>query len=145
MTNKNSILDCYLTNRPPSYETVSKHMAEKGHDITIKEYIESCKKNSLIPDVDDVYIKIVEGNATLEDINMILEDVVDSVEERIKRKTRINVTDRHISHGGKQRLGGSRMSGRVNPKKSRSDHTQEHGASKHAHDRSTKTQRRKAE
>lgn len=144
MTNKTEFLNVLLTSRSPSYESVKDLMSQNGHDVTIKEYIETCKKNSLIPDIDDIYINIVEGKTTIEDINIILEDVVDSVAERIKRKTRVNPTSKHISHGGKQKLGGSRMAGRVNPKKSRSDNTQKHGSSEHAHDRSTKSQRRRS-
>jgi hypothetical protein len=108
----------------------------------------------MTPDIDNIYVRIVEGNITISDVNLILEDattedavaedVVDSVEDRIKRKTRVGVSDKHISHGGRQKLGNSSMSSRVNPKRQRSDHTQHHGAAKHAHDRSTKTQRRNA-
>ena len=72
----------------------------------------------------------------------LFEDVVDSVRERIKRRTRISVTDRHISHSGRQKLGSPNIKGRVAPKKSRANHTQDHGRAKHGHDKSTKTQRR---
>jgi hypothetical protein len=145
MSDKLHKLNVILTSRSPSYDLVYDLMKESGHELTIREYINSCKKNSLIPDIEQEYIKIAEGDTTLEELNAILEDVVDSVEERIKRKTRVNPTSKHITHGGKQRLGGARMAGRVNPKKSRSSNTQKHGSSSHAHDRSTKTQRKNAD
>ena len=74
--------------------------------------------------------------------DQLLEDVVDAVRERIKRRTRISPTDSHITHGGRQRLGSPNIKGRVSPKRKRSTHTQDHGRAKHGHDKSTEQQRR---
>lgn len=126
----------------PSFEKVRIILEEKGVMITPKEYIIACSENGLKPDIDIVYIKLMESTATIDDVNMLLEDVVDSVRDRIQRKVRKNPTSGHITHGGHQKLGSTSMLSRTSPKRKRDDSTQSHGRSEHGHDKSTKKQRR---
>lgn len=128
----------------PSFDKVCEILEGKGVNISPRDYIAACKSNNLNPDIDPVFIKIAESTVTADDVNLVLEDVVDAVRERIMRRVRKSVTKGHITHGGKQRLGGERMDGRVKPKRDRSDNTQKHGRGTHGHDKSTKRQRAKA-
>ena len=144
-TNKSEWVRCTFTQQAASFEKVQEILEEKGVEITPKDYIEACKANGLTPDINPVFVKIAEGTATLEDVNMLLEDVGASVEERIQRRIRRTPSKGHITHGGHQRLGGVRMKARTNPKRKRSGHTQSHGRGEHGHDKSTDEQRRNAE
>lgn len=141
--NKDWIL-CSFTKIAPSFEKIEEHLAEKGVVITPNDYINACKQNNLQPDIHPIFIKIDESSVTLEDINIVLEDIGDAVKERVLRKFRKSPGKSHTTHSGHQRLGGTTMAGRVTPKHKRSGHTQSHGRGKHAHDRSTKKQRRSA-
>ncbi len=141
--NKDWIL-CAFTKIAPSYEKIEEQLAEKGVSISPNDYLAACTQNNLIPDIHPTFIKINESSATLEDINILLEDIGDAVRERVLRKFRKSPGKSHTTHSGKQRLGNFSMSGRVTPKHKRSGHTQSHGRGKHAHDRSTKQQRRSA-
>lgn len=133
-----------LSKQAPKFEKIQEILEAKNIIITPKDYIEACKINHLDPDIHPTFIKIVESTATIEDINMLLEDVADSVHDRIQRKVRKSASKSHITHGGHQKLGGERMAGRVAPKRKRSGHTQSHGEGEHGHDKSTKKQRRSA-
>jgi hypothetical protein len=133
-----------FTKQAPPFEKIQDILEEKEIKITPRDYIEACKVNGLTPDIHPTYVKIAESTATVEDINLLLEDVTDSVKDRIQRKVRKNVTASHISHGGHQKLGGESMIGRTAPKRKRSGKTQSHGRGKHGHDRSTDKQRRSA-
>lgn len=141
--NKQWVL-CEFTKQAPSFEKVEESLQEKGVQITPSDYLQACKENGLTPDIHQVFVKIDEGAATLEDVNLILCDIGSAVQERIMRRIRKSPTEGHITHGGRQRLGGASMAGRTSPKRKRSGHTQEHGRGEHAHDRSTKKQRRSA-
>jgi len=143
-TNKFEWVLSVCTKQAPSFEKVQEILEEKGVKITPRDYIIACKENNLTPDIDPVFVKIAESTATLEDVNMLLEDVGDAVRERILRRVRKSATKGHITHGGRQKLGGERMSGRVTPKRKRSGHTQDHGRGEHGHDKSTEQQQRDA-
>jgi hypothetical protein len=142
--NKQEWVLCEFTKIAPSFEKVEENLKEKGVIITPSDYIKACKTNGLIPDIHQTFVKIDESTATLEDVNLILCDVGSAVQERILRRIRKNPTEKHITHGGHQKLGGPNLAGRTTPKRKRSGHTQSHGRGEHAHDRSTKTQRRSA-
>jgi len=142
--NKQEWVLCEFSKIAPSFEKIEESLKEKGIIISPSDYLQACKTNGLTPDIHQTFIKINEGVATLEDINLILCDVGSSVQERILRRVRKNPTEKHLTHGGHQRLSGPNLSGRITPKRSRSGHTQSHGRGKHAHDRSTKKQRRTA-
>ncbi len=142
--NKEKWVLCEFTSIAPSFEKVEESLKTKGIIITPGDYLTACKLNGLVPDIHQTFIKINESTATLEDINLILCDVGSSVQERILRRIRKSPTAGHITHGGHQKLGGTSMAGRTTPKRKRSGHTQSHGRSEHAHDRSTKKQRRNA-
>jgi len=140
-TNKSDWVLAVCTGQAPAFEKVQEILEEKNIQITPRDYIEACQRNGLNPDIDPTFIKIAEGSATLEDVNLLLEDVASSVRDRIQRRIRKNPTKGHITPGGHQKLGNIRPSGRVNPKRKRSGHTQEHGRGEHGHDKSTDSQR----
>lgn len=140
--NKSEWVLAAFTKQAASFEKIQETLEEKGIIITPKDYLAACKQNGLIPDIDPVFVKIDEQTVTLEDINLLLEDVATSVEERINRRIRKSPTKGHITHGGRQRLGGERMQARVGPKRKRSGHTQSHGRGEHGHDKSTDEQRK---
>lgn len=142
--NAKSWIKSVCAQQAPNFEKVYAILEEKGVIITPKEYITACSESGLQPDIDVVYIKLMESTATIDDVNMLLEDVVDSVRDRIQRKVRKNPTSGHITHGGHQRLGNVSMSSRTSPKRKRDDSTQSHGRSEHGHDKSTRKQRRNA-
>ena len=144
MVKKNEWISTVCATQAPSFEKVQKILEEKGVKITPRDYIEACKYNNISPDIDDIYIKIVEGNVTIDDINLVLEDIASSVRDRIQRRVRKNPTSGHITHDGHQRLGSERMSARTNPKRKRDNDTQSHGRGNRGHDRSTKKQRRRS-
>ena len=135
---------CKFAKIAPSFEKIEESLAEQGIIITPSDYLQACRLNGLEPDIHPTFVKINESSVTIEDINMLLEDVGDAVRERILRKARKTPGKGHITHSGHQKLGGVRMAGRVTPKRKRSRNTQSHGRGEHAHDRSTKTQRRSA-
>lgn len=144
MADKITLISNTLTNHAPSFDRVFELMQESGVEISPSDYISACKSHNMVPDIDQVFIKIAESTATIEDLNMLLEDVGDAVRERILRRTRKNVTKGHQTHGGHQKLSGPNVAGRTTPKRKRSGHTQSHGRGKHGHDRSTNTQRQNA-
>lgn len=133
---------CEFTKIAPSFEKIEENLKEKGVTITPQEYLKACKINGLTPDIHEVFVKIDESTVTLEDVNLILCDIGNAVQERILRRIRKSPTEKHITHGGHQKLGGASLAGRTTPKRKRSGHTQKHGRGEHAHDRSTKKQRR---
>jgi len=140
--NKEKWIASRFTSFAPSFEKIQESLDEKGISISPKDYINACRSNNLIPDIDPIYVMIDEGTATLDDVNLVLEDVASAVADRIKRRTRKSPTAGHISHSGHQSLSLPNLSGRTTPKRKRSDHTQKHGRSKHGHDKSTRTQQR---
>lgn len=143
-TNKPEWVLAVCAKQAPRFEKVQEILEGKGVRITPRDYLDACKYNGLNPDIDPIYVKIAEGSATIEDVNLLLEDVASSVRDRIQRRVRKSPTAGHITHGGRQKLGGGRPSGRVNPKRKRSGHTQEHGRGEHGHDKSTDKQRQRA-
>lgn len=144
-TNKPGWILAICTGQAPRFEKVQEILEEKGVQITPKDYLDACKHNGLNPDIDPIYVKIAEGSATLEDINLVLEDVASSVRDRIQRRVRKSPTAGHITPGGHQKLGNIRPKGRVNPKRKRDGDTQSHGRGEHGHDKSTEEQRRKSD
>lgn len=89
----------------------------------------------------DLEDKIQEGSLTLKDLNrLIRESYPESVRNRIRRKTLNPVRKRHTDNvTGHSKLGKIDINKRVMPKRS-PDHQQDHGESKAAHKRSTRTQ-----
>lgn len=141
----NSIFNSILHAVAPAFEVVEEMAEEQGVQVTPQQYLEACRENGKRPDIHASYLKIFEGTATIEDVEVLLEDAVEAVADRIQRRVRRTPSAGHITHGGHQRLGGPNVSGRVTPKRRRSGHTQSHGRGKHAHDKSTDEQQRNAD
>jgi hypothetical protein len=93
---------------------------------------------------DLIVEKIADQSLTLEDFNsFIAESMGGSVVERVRRRTRVGKKNRIDNPTGHSRVKPFKLAGRVHPKKKPID-PMNHGATKPAHDQSTRTQQRKA-
>lgn len=103
-------------------------------------------ENELDQALTEVITKIDSGAVTCEDFNKLIvksligETTPEGVRDRIRRRMSRNETDRHIEpESGHQSLSLPTFAGRVQPKRA-PRHQQNHGRSRAAHDRSTRTQ-----
>lgn len=93
---------------------------------------------------DLIVEKIADQSLTLEEFNsFIAESMGGSVVERVRRRTRVGKKNRIDNPTGHSRVKPFDLAGRVHPKKRPIDQMS-HGATKQAHEKSTRTQRKKA-
>lgn len=88
----------------------------------------------------DFLTKCEDSTVTVNDLNdLIVESLPSSIKDRVHRRTRITPYDSHIDHDGHQSMTLPNFKDRINPKKS-AHNKQNHGRSRSAHDKSTRTQ-----
>jgi uncharacterized coiled-coil protein SlyX len=93
---------------------------------------------------DLIVEKIADQSLTLEEFNsFIAESMGGSVVERVRRRSRVGIGIGIDNPTGHSRIKPFKLAGRVHPKKKPID-PMNHGATKPAHDQSTRTQQRKA-
>lgn len=90
-----------------------------------------------------IFTKIEEGTVTTDDFNRLIQEATpEAIRDRIRRRTKRNATDEHIDDEGHQRLELPTYADRVQPKRERTDRSQNNGRGKAGHRRSARTQKR---
>ena len=95
-------------------------------------------------ELTEILNKISDNTVTCEDFNrLISESMPESIRDRVRRRTLRSPAKSHTSHSGHQQLSLPQFSKRISPKREPSNQ-QNHGRSRSAHNKSTRTQRRRS-
>jgi hypothetical protein len=90
-----------------------------------------------------IYTKITEGKVTVDDFNQLIQEATpESVRDKVRRRTKSNVSDTYQDEEGHQELDLPSFNKRLQPKRKPSNRTQMNGRGRIAHRHSARTQER---